>query len=103
VPVDLPGEVSLDAPLDAPLDRGRWPEALSDQRLWAARLRAGSESWAEEARRLRQIVRAPVLSGPCAQALGASGDGLAAEMSTLAAELANLTSAGPATRAGDRR
>jgi hypothetical protein len=87
-------------PIDVPFDRGRWPEPLPDQQLWAARLRAGSESWAEEARRLRQVVRAPVLSGPCAQALETSADGVAAEIATLAAELATLAAAGPATRPG---
>jgi hypothetical protein len=99
VPVDVP----LGVPPAVPLDRGRWPEALVDQRLWAARLRTASESWAEEAGRLRRVVRAPVLSGPCAQALVASGDGLAAEIATLAAELATLTGAGLGFRSGDQR
>jgi hypothetical protein len=96
VPVDVP----VDVPVEVPLDRGRWPDALSDQQLWAARLRGGSESWVEEARRLRQVVRAPVLSGPCAQALETSGDGVAAEIAALAAELATLAATGPATRPG---
>jgi hypothetical protein len=92
VPVGVSAEVSL--------DRGRWPGVRFDQQLWAARLRAASESWAEEARRLRQVVRAPVLTGPCARALTDSGDGLAAEIATLAAELATLSWAGPALRSG---
>lgn len=70
-----------------PLDPGRWPETLPDGQFWAAQLRTAAQAWAEEARRLRVAVRAPTFSGPCAHALWACADLVAAEIDRLAAQI----------------
>lgn len=70
------------------LDPGRWPEMPPDEQYWAAQLRGAAQTWSEEGRRLRSMVHTPALSGPCARALWACADRLAAEIDLVAGQLA---------------
>ena len=70
--------------------------------LMAARLQACSLDWSDQARRLRLMVRSAAVGGPCGQALVACGDAVAAEMASVATDLAALGSLRPSGLLGSR-
>jgi hypothetical protein len=66
---------------------GASPGSAVDCARWAGVLAAVAAAWQAEAERLAAVVRDPVVTGPCAAALVACGDVVAAEIHSLATDL----------------